>query len=593
VARRPGWSATRPTVGVRAVTALVMLALSIAAWVVPSNLDAFPPITRLAAISVGAAIAVSGMAIWERRPGNAIGPVLVLGGVLWIAGRLQGVASVPVWLAANVANSASQALLLAVLVAFPSGRITSRIAWAIVVFGFVAVIGANLTVTLASETRRTPGFEGPNPLYVPGIPVALVASLQLATYVGGIAGLAWLVTRYLRASGPTRRTFLPLFSAGIAIVVMVFGCQIPINAGGLTNDQLYTLVTIQIASFALLPAAIAVSVARDRMARGAVADLVVELGETPAPEQLRAALAAALHDPTLEVARWSEAEEAYLDADGRPVALTDAGSDRGMTYLKSDRGPVAVIVHDPALSDDPALMESVGAALRLAVENERLTDEVRSQLAEVRASRARIVEAADAERRRVERNLHDGAQQRLVALSLALRRAQAQLADDPDDPAAATLREASDQLRVALAELRELARGIHPAILTEAGLGPALRSLAAESPVPVTLELDLPDGLSSHVEAAAYFVVAEALTNVAKYAEAGRVSIAAGSAGDELRVEVADDGRGGADPASGSGLRGLDDRVAALGGRLRVRSPLGGGTRVIATLPIGLAATNP
>ncbi len=213
------------------------------------------------------------------------------------------------------------------------------------------------------------------------------------------------------------------------------------------------------------------------------------------------------------------------------------------------------------------------------------TDERRAE-AEVRASRARIVEAADAERRRVERNLHDGAQQRLVALSLALRRAQAQLADDPDDPAAATLREASDQLRDALAELRELARGIHPAILTEAGLGPALRSLAAESPVPVTLELDLPDGLSSHVEAAAYFVVAEALTNVAKYAEAGRVSIAAGRAGDELRVEVADDGRGGADPGAGSGLRGLDDRVAALGGRLRVRSPVGGGTRVVATLPL-------
>jgi signal transduction histidine kinase len=593
VARRPGWLTTRPTMGVRVVTGLVMLALSLVAWVVPSNLDAFPPITRLAAISVGAAIAASGMAIWERRPGNAIGPLLVLGGVLWIAGRLQGVASVPVWLVANIANSASQALLLAVLVAFPSGRITSRIAWAIAVFGFVAVIGANLIVTIASETRRTPGFEGPNPLYVPGIPVALVAGLQLATYVGGFLALAWLVNRYVRASGPARRTFLPLFAAGVAIVVIVMGCQVPINAGGLSNEELYALVTIQIVSFALLPAAIAVSVLRDRMARGAVADLVVELGETPAPEHLRAALAAALHDPTLEVARWSEAGEAYLDADGRPVVLPDPGSDRRMTYLEGDRGPVAVIIHDPALSDDPGLMASVAAAMRLAVENERLTDEVRGQLAEVRASRARIVEAADAERRRVERNLHDGAQQRLVALSLALRRAQAQLADDPDDPAAATLREASEQLRDALAELRELARGIHPAILTEAGLGPALRALAAESPVPVTLELDLPDGLSSHVEAAAYFVVAEALTNVAKYAEASQVSIAAGSAGDELRVEVSDDGRGGADPATGSGLRGLDDRVAALGGRLRVRSPVGAGTRVIATLPVTPLAGTP
>ena len=210
--------------------------------------------------------------------------------------------------------------------------------------------------------------------------------------------------------------------------------------------------------------------------------------------------------------------------------------------------------------------------------------------AEVRQSRARIVEAADAERRRVERNLHDGAQQRLVALSLALRRAQAQLPAGSDGGAAATLEEAAGQLRTALAELRELARGIHPAILTEAGLGPALRSLASESPLDVTLELDLPNGLSSHVEVAAYFVVAEALTNVAKYAEAKRVEIVTGTERDELRVEVGDDGRGGADPSAGSGLRGLSDRVAALGGRLDVRSPVGRGTRVVARFPLGQAS---
>jgi signal transduction histidine kinase len=200
------------------------------------------------------------------------------------------------------------------------------------------------------------------------------------------------------------------------------------------------------------------------------------------------------------------------------------------------------------------------------------------------------VEASDAERRRVERNLHDGAQQRLVALSFALRRAHTQLPADAAPELTSTLEAASDQLKAALAELRELARGIHPAILTEAGLGPALRSLAKDSPVPVTVRLDLPDALPAPVVAAAYFVAAEALANVAKYADAGRVELAAEAGRGQLRIEIADDGRGGADPAAGSGLRGLADRVAALGGRLDVRSPVGGGTRVVATLPLGTAA---
>jgi len=258
-----------------------------------------------------------------------------------------------------------------------------------------------------------------------------------------------------------------------------------------------------------------------------------------------------------------------------------------VTSLERDGEPLAAILHDPALSEDPGLVPAVAAAVRLAVDNERLTAEVRSQLDEVRASRSRIVEASDAERRRVERNLHDGAQQRLVALSFALRRAQVQLPADAGHELTSTLDAASDQLKAALAELRELARGIHPAILTEAGLEPALRALAKESPVPVTVRLDLPDELPAPVAAAAYFVASEALANVAKYADASTVELAAETDGDHLRVEATDDGRGGADLAAGSGLRGLADRAAALGGRLDVWSPVGGGTRVVATLPLG------
>jgi signal transduction histidine kinase len=244
-------------------------------------------------------------------------------------------------------------------------------------------------------------------------------------------------------------------------------------------------------------------------------------------------------------------------------------------------------VHDPALLEDPALVDAVGAATRLAVQNERLQAEVRAQLEEVRASRARIVEAADAERRKVERDLHDGAQQRLVTLSLALAEAQARLGPDGDPELAASLREAAEELRRALTEVRELARGIHPAILTEDGLVSALESLAEHSPVPATVSGSLDGRFAPAVEATAYFVVSEALANVGKYAEASEVRISVGRSNGHVTVEVRDDGVGGADPAKGSGLRGLADRVAAVGGRIEIDSPTGRGTTVSAQIPCG------
>jgi signal transduction histidine kinase len=212
--------------------------------------------------------------------------------------------------------------------------------------------------------------------------------------------------------------------------------------------------------------------------------------------------------------------------------------------------------------------------------------EQRAAQQELRQSRTRIVEAAIAERRRLERDLHDGAQQRLVAVSLAIRLARSKLRPEADAASLASLEEASEDLKVALSELRELARGIHPAILTEAGLGPAIDSLAARSTVPAEVT-GVPDRrLSPAVESTAYFVVSEALANAAKYASATRATVSAECPGDALRVEVQDDGVGGADPTKGSGLRGLADRVAAIGGSLSVDSPIGGGTRLVAELPL-------
>jgi signal transduction histidine kinase len=204
---------------------------------------------------------------------------------------------------------------------------------------------------------------------------------------------------------------------------------------------------------------------------------------------------------------------------------------------------------------------------------------------ELRASRARIVEAGDAERRRLERNLHDGAQQRLVSLSLSLRLAQAKIATDPH-AADELLSSASVELALALEELRELARGIHPAVLTERGLGPALATLADRAPLPVELDCMADDRLPAPAEAAAFYVVSEALANVAKYAEASSVRVSVARSNGRAVVEVVDDGKGGADPAAGTGLRGLVDRVEALDGRLAVESPPGAGTRIRAEIPL-------
>jgi signal transduction histidine kinase len=273
-----------------------------------------------------------------------------------------------------------------------------------------------------------------------------------------------------------------------------------------------------------------------------------------------------------------------VDETGRPVSLDDGM--RAVTPIERAGERVAALVHDPAVLQDPELLRTAVAATRLAVENERLQAEVRAQLEEVHSSRARIVEAGDAERQRVERNLHDGAQQRLVTMSLSLR----QLRDSLPEDAPASLASSVDGLlaesKRAIDELRELARGIHPAILTEEGVGAAIESLAERSAVPVTIERGPQRRFPDAIEATAYFVVAEALSNVAKYASASRATVVISEEAGTLHVEVADDGIGGADIQMGTGLRGLVDRVAAVGGRITVESPAGVGTMVRAEVPV-------
>jgi signal transduction histidine kinase len=229
---------------------------------------------------------------------------------------------------------------------------------------------------------------------------------------------------------------------------------------------------------------------------------------------------------------------------------------------------------------------AAGAAARLALENERLQAELRAQLTELRASRTRIVQASDEERRRLERNLHDGAQQRLLSLGLALQLARAQLGPETNG-APELLSEAEDELRAALDELRELAHGIHPAILTDQGLAVALRSLAERSRVPVMIAAAPEQSLGESIEAAAYFLVSESLANCAKYARASSVRVSITQRNGDAVIDIDDNGVGGADPACGTGLRGLADRIQALDGTFWVASPVGGGTHIHAEIPCG------
>ncbi len=302
------------------------------------------------------------------------------------------------------------------------------------------------------------------------------------------------------------------------------------------------------------------------------------------PADLRGPLARALGDPSLVLVYWLPEFASWADQDGKPLDLP-TGAGRATTLIERDGAPVAALVHDAALNEERELLDAVGAAGAIALETGRLHAELRAHVDELRGSRARVIEAGQKERQRLERDLHDGAQQRLIALSLDLAMLEASLGGDPGTRA--QLSQARGEIATSLAELRDVARGLHPAVLSAHGLAVALESLAARAPVPVRLTVRLDGRLAEAVEVAAYYVVCESLANIGKHARATAATVKVAQAGGRVVVEVLDDGRGGADTEGGSGLRGLADRVEALGGRLRVWTSSGSGTRVEAELPCG------
>jgi signal transduction histidine kinase len=394
-----------------------------------------------------------------------------------------------------------------------------------------------------------------------------------------------LVRRWRRASPAQRRFLVPVYSAGVAVTFLLI-VLVALQAGGLDPDALDVIWVISMVPFALVPFLFLATLVRARMVgSGAVGELMARLGEAPRRGELRDALAEALGDPSLELVYWLPEDSRFVDARGHPVELPESGSGRAVTRVEREGEWVAAIVQDAVVADGQGgWLEAIGAAASLALENERLDAELRSKVEELRASRRRMLSIGLEERRRLERDLHDGAQQRLVSMALNMRLARTRLRDDPAS-AERLLDGAGDELESALGELRELARGIHPAVLSDRGLGTALETLAARAPLPVELGRLPRERLPEAVELAAYFVVSEALTNVAKYAAATHALVDVERVDGRLVVRVADDGVGGADPGLGTGLRGLADRLAVIEGRLEIDSAPGHGTTVTARIP--------
>jgi signal transduction histidine kinase len=529
---------------------------------------------------VGWSFVGTGLYAWRRRPESRFGLLMVLVGFAWFLGPLYAANSPLVFTLGIVASGLWGPVFGQLLLSFPTGRLPTRARRRVVAASYVLIPLAPVPALLISDADHVitdcRGGCPQNVLLIErnaGLTDAALALGSVLSLVLCLVAVGMLVRQWLAATAPERRSLLPVFVSGGVSLALV---------AGYAASQVDPLLWMAFAAFAVTPFAFLAGLARaDLSGSRGVRTLMAELADAPERADLRDALARALGDPALELAFWMPELNRYVDAAGSPAELPGADDvRRTVTEIDHHGRHVAAIVHDRA--QDTETVRAAGAATALMLENQRLDAELRARLVELGASRARLVEAADGERRRIERDLHDGAQSRLVALALNLRLARMSATDGSDT--AALLDGSIDELGQSLKELRDLARGIHPAVLSERGLEPAVRALAARAPVPVVI-VGRAGRLPAAVETAAYFVVSEALTNVSKYARAEHATVRVERVDGQLLVEVSDDGVGGASVSDGSGLRGLSDRVAALSGTLEVKSPPGRGTRLRAYLP--------
>ena len=546
-------------------------------------------------LATGSSFLIAGLAAARLRPGSPAGPALLVSAVLWFVGS-YGPSGQPIVSQLGFAFERwYDVVLAALLLALSSGaqRVDPR--------GVGLLVGA---FALRSAGRlflvdpvRTYGCAEctPNPFAVSTDPavfeaVEIAANTAIAV-LAAVVGVI-VVVRLLRAGPVLRRVRWPILIAGVLAMAAATFDAAEYAWSTATGTLLlefgdpfdfvfdWSLFLARV----LVPLAILVATLRLRAAPGPLGPFAAGLERSSGTTQ--EALRVALGDSSLQLLRRGS-DGTWRSEGGHAGDLPADGDGRAVTLVGPADRPLAAVVHDAALGDQPELVQAVIRVLRLALENERLEAELREQLREVTESRARIVTAAEDERRRLERDLHDGAQQRLIGVTLALQQARgtAETVGAPDG-LRRHLDAAADETNEAIRELRELARGIHPAILADEGLPAAVAALARRAGIPVDIRVDITGRLPSLVESTAYFTVAEALTNTQRHARATRASVRLAHVDGALQVEVGDDGQGGAEPDRGSGLRGLADRVQAVGGRLDIDSDGRTGTRVRATIPV-------
>ena len=481
-------------------------------------------------LAVGVVVAAAALLASYRQ--RAVAALLGATAVSWFLGTL--------WAPALFLHVG---FLVHLLVAAPGWRLRSRAAATAVAAGYVVAV-------------TMPGWQSE-------AGVVLVA-------VGLVAVLA---VERLRAKGAARplRSLALRAGSGLALILLAGAALRTAVPEGRA-----VAAALLLHQLAVCAVAVAMATGLRRPPVELVTDLVVELGEEQSGS-LRDALARALGDPGLELGHLTSLGT-YVDADGRPLVLPTPGGARTATYVERDGRPFAVLVHDAVVLDEPALVLAVASATRLSASHTSLSQEVGARMTQLEAVRRRLLLAGDEEQQRLEQRVHGGAERRLKALSDLLNTA----ACAPDPGGHVLL--ARQELGHTLDGVRALAQGLHPRELDQ-GLRPALEALAGRSPLPVTVDVD-DLRVDPEVDAGAWFVCAEALANAVKHAGATGVTITARRTGDTLLLVVSDDGVGGAQPGRGTGLAGLADRVDALGGRLRVRSPAGGGTTVTAELPL-------
>lgn len=536
----------------------------------------------------GAAIGVAAVAIWRRRPENRCWWLLLAASVAWWIGNFEHHFNRDIAILGFSFSRWQDVFLAAAVLMYPNGKTRHR-ADRIVIWTLVVLTGARTLSRLflfvppdvAGYGTRNRFLEitddrwwrAVEDWHARGLTIVIVVMLGI------------VVHRWVTSGRTTRHMLTPALIAATALTICVVylyrvGWSTKIGpAGDLSIDYLVRW------AYGGLALALAIGMVRLRRTRSAVVDVFAELHDGAPPDRLEIALGRALGDHSLTLLPWSAATDSYVDRSGQPVDITIERPGRAVTLIQQSGAPVAALLHDAALLEDPGLVNAVVGAVRLTIDNEKLQAELEEQLVEVAASRSRIVAAGDAARRRIERDLHDGAQQRLVSAAVGLRLASDRLADSPDPRVHEVLDAASKELQATIQELRNLAQGIHPSVLTEFGLGAALESLTSRSALDVRLSLALSHEPEQVIAATAYFAVAEALTNAMKHAKAKTVTISAAIDDDLLRVEIADDGAGGADITRGTGMAGIADRIATVGGTMSVDSPLGAGTRLLIGLP--------